>query len=47
MDFEWHLIRICHGGVVRKQVAQLSALKRSGKVREEVRRRQNSHFKAS
>lgn len=40
MDFEWHLIRSCNGGVVRKQGALLSALKRSGKVSEEVRGRQ-------
>lgn len=36
MDFEWHLISFCHGGVVHKQVAQLPVKKRSGKVREEV-----------
>lgn len=45
MDFEWHLIRFCHGGVVCKQVAKLSTLKRSRKVRE-VRREQKSHFRA-
>lgn len=45
MDFEWHLISFCHGGVVHKQVAQLSVKKRSGKVREEVRGRQNRTFK--
>lgn len=42
MDFEWHLIRFFHGEVVRKQVAQLSAVKRSEKVIEEVRGRQKS-----
>ena len=30
MDFEWHLIRFCHGAVVHKQVAQPPVAERSG-----------------
>lgn len=29
MDFEWHLIRFCHGAVVNNQVSQAAAVKRS------------------
>lgn len=45
MDFEWHLIRFCHGAVVHKQVARPSEVKRSGEVGGEVRRRQNHPLK--
>lgn len=36
MDFEWHLIRFCHGALVNKQVALASVVKRSGEVGREV-----------
>lgn len=39
MDFEWHLIRFCHGALVNKQVAVASVVKRSGEVGREVRGR--------
>ena len=32
MDFEWHLIRFCHGAVVHKQVAQPPELKDQAKL---------------